>query len=201
VDPTGVAGHPQNVVFLTADAFGVLPPIARLSNEQAQYYFLSGYTAKVAGTEKGVTEPQPNFSTCFASPFLPLPPVVYARMLGEKLAAHGSTVWLINTGWTGGPCGTGSRINIADTRALVHAALDGSLEDAPFYRDEYFGLDVPEHVPGVPDDILRPRSTWQDREGYDLQARKLARMFEENFETNFAGSVATDIAAAGPHSG
>lgn len=199
VDPTGVAGHPENVIFLTADAFGVLPPIARVSNEQAQYYFLSGYTAKVAGTEKGVTEPQPNFSTCFASPFLPLPPVVYARMLGERLAKHGSKVWLINTGWTGGPYGTGSRINIADTRALVHAVLDGGLSDAPFYRDEYFGLDVPEHVPGVPADVLRPRSTWQDRDGYDAQAGKLAGMFEENFAKNFAGMVDASVAAAGPH--
>jgi phosphoenolpyruvate carboxykinase (ATP) len=200
VDASGVGGHPQNVVFLTADAFGVLPPIARLTSEQAQYYFLSGYTAKVAGTEKGVTEPQPNFSTCFGAPFLPLPPVVYARMLGERLEKHNSTVWLINTGWTGGPYGTGSRIDIADTRAMVHAALNGDLDGLPYFRDDFFGLFVPEHVPGIRQESLRPRSTWQDQDAYVVQARKLAAMFEENFRKNFVDSVAASIAAAGPHS-
>jgi len=199
VDPSGMAGHPRTIVFLTADAFGVLPPIARLSEAQAEYYFLSGYTAKVAGTEKGVTEPQPNFSTCFAAPFLVLPPATYARMLGEKLRKHGSQVWLINTGWTGGPYGTGSRINIADTRAMVRAALNGDLDDVPCRRDDVFGLDVPERVPGVPEDVLRPRETWQDTDAYDRQARKLAAMFEENFTKNFAAQVAPEIAAAGPH--
>jgi phosphoenolpyruvate carboxykinase (ATP) len=201
VDLSGMAGHPRNVVFLTADAFGVLPPIARLTADQAQYYFLSGYTAKVAGTEKGVTEPQPNFSTCFAAPFLVLPPTTYARMLGEKLARHGSTVWLINTGWTGGPYGTGSRIDIAHTRAMVHAALDGSLASIPYYRDENFGLSVPEHVPGVEDDVLRPRDTWQDTDAYDRQAGRLAGMFAENFARNFAGQVPASVEAAGPHVG
>jgi phosphoenolpyruvate carboxykinase (ATP) len=199
VDLSGMAGHPRTVVFLTADAFGVLPPVARLTIDQAQYYFLSGYTAKVAGTEKGVTEPEPNFSTCFGAPFLPLPPVRYARMLGEKLERHGSHVWLINTGWTGGPYGVGRRINITDTRAIVRAALNGDLDDVPTYRDEVFGLNIPERVPDVPQAILRPRSTWDDPEAYDRQARKLAWMFEENFARNFASSVEQRITAAGPH--
>jgi phosphoenolpyruvate carboxykinase (ATP) len=198
VDMSGMAGHPTNVIFLTADAFGVLPPIARLSKEQAQYYFLSGYTAKVAGTEKGVTEPQPNFSTCFAAPFLVWPPTAYSRMLGEKLDKHGSTVWLINTGWTGGPYGVGSRIAIADTRAMVRAALSGDLDDVPAYCDDVFRLEVPDKIPGVPDDVLRPRRTWQDTDAYDRQARKLASMFAENFSTNFAGQVAPEIESAGP---
>lgn len=198
VDLSGMGPHPKNIIFLTADAFGVLPPIARLSVAQARYYFLSGYTAKVAGTEKGVTEPQPNFSTCFAAPFLVLPPTTYARMLGEKLERHGSNVWLINTGWTGGPYGTGSRINIADTRAIVRAALSGGLDQVPTFRDEIFRLDVPEHVPGVSDTILRPRDTWQDKDAYDRQARKLASMFAENFEKNFQAQVSEDVAAAGP---
>ncbi len=198
VDLSGIAGHPKHVIFLTADAFGVLPPIARLSNDQARYYFLSGYTAKIAGTEKGVTEPEPNFSTCFAAPFLALPPVTYARMLGERLQQHGSKVWLINTGWTGGPYGTGNRINIADTRAIVRAALTGALDTVPTYHDQIFGLDVPGHVPGVPDEILRPRDTWQDPEAYDRQARRLAQLFRENFSANFAGQVPEGIEASGP---
>jgi phosphoenolpyruvate carboxykinase (ATP) len=198
VDLSGMGTHPENIVFLTADAFGVLPPIAKLTPEQAQYYFLSGYTAKVAGTEKGVTEPQPNFSTCFGAPFMVWHPTVYARMLGEKLQRHRSHVWLINTGWTGGGYGTGSRIDIEDTRTMVRAALNGDLADVPTYRDEFFGLHVPETVPGVADEILRPRGTWQDQDGYDRQARTLAAMFAENFETNFAGSVSDRIAAAGP---
>ncbi len=198
VDLSGVAQHPSNIVFLTADAFGVLPPIAKLSRAQAQYYFLSGYTAKVAGTEKGVNEPQPVFSTCFAAPFLVLPPTTYSRMLGEKLDRHSSDVWLINTGWSGGPYGTGSRINIADTRAIVRAALSGELKNIPTHRDVIFGLDVPEHVPGVSEGILRPRTTWQDKDAFDRQARKLASMFTENFEKNFKGQVPTEIAATGP---
>jgi phosphoenolpyruvate carboxykinase (ATP) len=200
VDPTGMGPHPENIVFLTADAFGVLPPIAKLTPEQAQYYFLSGYTAKVAGTEKGVTEPQPNFSTCFGAPFMVWHPTVYARMLGEKLERHGSNVWLINTGWTGGGYGTGSRIDIEDTRTMVRAALNGELANVPTYRDEVFGLYVPETVPDVSDEVLYPRRTWQDKDGYDRQARRLAAMFAENFETNFTGSVDPGIAAAGPQS-
>jgi phosphoenolpyruvate carboxykinase (ATP) len=198
VDPSGMAPHPTNIVMLTADAFGVLPPVARLSLQQAQYYFLSGYTAKVAGTEKGVTEPQPNFSTCFAAPFLVLPPTTYAGMLGEKIAKHDTKVWLVNTGWTGGPYGTGSRIDIGDTRTIIRAVLNGELHDVPTYCDEIFRLEVPEHVPGVPDEILRPQDTWQDREGYEVQARKLASMFRDNFEANFKGQVSPEIAAAGP---
>jgi phosphoenolpyruvate carboxykinase (ATP) len=199
VDLSGVAGHPKNIVLLTADAFGVLPPIASLTPEQAQYYFLSGYTAKVAGTEKGITEPQPNFSTCFGAPFMVMHPTVYSSMLGDKLAKHRSNVWLINTGWTGGPYGTGSRIDIASTRAIVRAALDGKLEGVPTRRDAIFGLDVPQHVPGVPDSLLDPRATWADQAAYERQARKLAAMFEENFSNEFNGHVSTEIASAGPH--
>jgi phosphoenolpyruvate carboxykinase (ATP) len=198
VDPAGVATHPANVIFLTADAFGVLPPVARLDLAQAQYYFLSGYTAKIAGTEKGVTEPQPNFSTCFAAPFLVMPPITYSRMLAERIAKHGSKVWLVNTGWSGGPYGTGSRINIADTRAIVRAVLDGSLDGVATHQDGVFGLHVPDHVPGVPDGILHPRDTWQDSAAYDVQAKKLAGMFRQNFEKNFAGQVPEDVTAAGP---
>lgn len=198
VDPTGMGPHPRHVVFLTADAFGVLPPISRLTREQAQYYFLSGYTAKVAGTERGVTEPQPNFSTCFGAPFLVWPPTTYARMLGEKLDKHASTVWLVNTGWTGGPYGVGTRIQIDATRAMVRAALRGRLLDVPERVDEMFGLRVPEHVEGVPDDLLRPRNTWPDPDEYDRQARKLASLFTDNFSANFAGKVPTEVEAAGP---
>ena len=180
--PTKMAGHPQNVIFLTADAFGILPPIARLSREQALYYFLSGFTAKLAGTEIGVTEPQPTFSTCFGAPFLPQPPSVYAEMLGEKLDEHGSTVWLVNTGWTGGPFGEGSRMPIAATRAMLAAALAGELDDVEFRVDEVFGFEVPVSVPGVEPKLLDPRSTWSDPEAYDRKARELAAMFRENFE-------------------
>jgi phosphoenolpyruvate carboxykinase (ATP) len=198
VDPSGIGSHAENIVFLTADAFGVLPPVARLTPAQAQYYFLSGYTAKVAGTEKGVVEPEPNFSTCFAAPFLVWPPITYAQMLGEKLRRHGSRVWLVNTGWTGGPYGIGSRIGIADTRAIVHAALQGDLLDVPTYRDEWFGLYVPERVPGVTEAIMHPKDTWQDRDAFDAQARKLASMFVTNFSENFGGQVPSEIASAGP---
>lgn len=201
VDLSGVGPHPRNIVFLTADAFGVLPPVARLTNEQARYYFLSGYTAKVAGTEKGVTEPQPEFSTCFAAPFLVLPPTTYAAMLGEKLERYQSSVWLINTGWTGGPYGTGSRINIDDTRAIVRAALSGELERAPMYEDEIFGLHVPERVPGVSEEIMRPKTTWPDPGAYESQACKLAAMFAENFEKTFTGNVPKEVAGAGPRLG
>src|SRR5581483_2343496 len=179
--PTKRAGHPQNVIFLTADAFGILPPIARLSREQALYYFLSGFTAKLAGTEIGVTEPQPTFSTCFGAPFLPQRPSVYAELLGEKLDAHGSTVWLVNTGWTGGPFGEGSRMPIAATRTMLGAALAGELADVPYRVDEVFGFEVPLEVPGVESKLLDPRSTWSDGEAYDRKARELAGMFRDNF--------------------
>src|SRR3954471_9443371 len=155
-----MAGHPQSVIFLTADAFGILPPIAKLSREQALYYFLSGFTAKLAGTEIGVTAPQPTFSTCFGQPFLPQPPAVYARMLGQKLDAHGSAVWLVNTGWTGGPFGEGQRMPIAATRALLRAALSGELKKVDYRTDELFGFEVPVEVPGVDSKLLDPRSTW-----------------------------------------
>ena len=180
--------------MLTADAFGVLPPIARLTREQALFYFLSGYTAKVAGTEIGVTEPQATFSACFGAPFLPQSPSVYADLLGERLESHGSTVWLVNTGWTGGPYGQGERMPIAATRSMLHAALSGRLENAAFRTDEVFGFEVPEKVPGVDTRLLDPRSTWRDPEAYDEQAERLARMFVENF-TKFGDALAPEIAA------
>src|SRR5262249_31393388 len=171
--PTKQAGHPSAVVMLTADAFGILPPIARLTREQAMFYFLSGYTAKVAGTEIGVTEPQATFSACFGAPFLPQPPSVYARMLGEKLRQHGSTVWLINTGWTGGPYGEGERMPIAATRTMLHAALSGRLDHARFRTDPIFGFDVPVEISGVESRLLDPRSTWRDQAAYGEKARRL----------------------------
>lgn len=189
------AGHPSSVVFLTADAFGILPPLARLTRDQAMFYFLSGFTAKLAGTEIGVKEPQPTFSTCFGAPFLPQPPAVYARMLGEKLDEHGATVWLVNTGWTGGPYGEGHRMPIAATRALLHAALSGALRDVEYRTDEVFGFEVPARVPGVEAHLLDPRGTWRDPSAYDAKAKELARMFRENFE-QFETDAA--VAAAGP---
>ena len=194
--PDKRAGHPASVVMLTADAFGILPPLARLDRRQALYYFLSGFTAKLAGTEIGVSEPQPTFSTCFGAPFLPQPPRVYAEMLGRKLDEHGSTVWLVNTGWTGGPFGEGERMPIAATRALLHAALAGRLEGVQYRTDPVFGFQVPVEVPGVESALLDPRSTWRDPEAYDRKAQELARMFHENFE-RFADAE-PDLAAAGP---
>jgi phosphoenolpyruvate carboxykinase (ATP) len=196
-DPTGFAGHPKDVVFLTCDAFGVLPPLARLSPDQAMYHFLSGYTAKVAGTERGVTEPSATFSTCFGSPFLPLHPGVYAKLLGEKLARHRARVWLVNTGWTGGPYGVGSRMKLALTRRLIHAALAGELEGGATAPDPVFGLEIPAAVGGVPGAVLRPWESWSDRAAYDAQAARLARMFAENFE-QYAHGVSPAVRAAGP---
>jgi phosphoenolpyruvate carboxykinase (ATP) len=190
------AGHPSSVVMLTADAFGVLPPIARLDRDQAMYWFLSGFTAKLAGTEIGVKEPQPTFSACFGAPFLPQPPAVYARMLGEKLDAHRAHVWLVNTGWTGGPYGEGHRMPIEATRALLHAALSGRLEHVDYRTDPVFGFEVPVSVPGVEQRLLDPRSTWHDPEAYDARARELAAMFRENFAT--LEDVDPHIADAGP---
>ena len=195
--PSGQAGHPQHIVMLTADAFGVLPPVARLSPAAAMYHFLSGYTAKVAGTEKGVTEPRATFSTCFGAPFMVLHPTVYAKFLGEKIARHQAKVWLVNTGWTGGPYGVGSRTSIAHTRAMINAALSGALDSVPYVVDPVFNLDVPQTVPGVPADVLNPRNTWKDGAAYDDQARKLAKMFVDNFKT-FEGDAAPDVRAAGP---
>ncbi len=197
VDLGGQAGHPRNVVFLTCDAFGVLPPISRLTPEQAMYHFLSGYTAKVAGTERGVTEPKVTFSTCFGSPFLPLHPGVYAKMLGEKLAEHGVRVWLLNTGWTGGPYGVGHRIKLGFTRRMVTAALTGELDDVEAWTDPIFGLDVPVRIEGVPDKLLHPRETWQNPKDYDAQAAKLADMFADNFK-KYESGVDDSVKAAGP---
>ncbi len=197
VDLGGMAGHPKNIVFLTCDAFGVLPPISRLTEEQAMYHFLSGYTAKVAGTEKGITEPKVAFSACFGSPFLPLHPGVYASMLGEKLRRHKARVWLLNTGWTGGPYGVGRRIQLSSTRRMVTAALSGELDNVETWTDPIFGLEVPAHIEGVPDQVLRPRETWQNPSEYDAKATQLADMFAANFEKYEAG-VSEEIKAAGP---
>lgn len=196
-DRSGVAGHPTNVIFLTADAFGVMPPIARLTREQAMYHFLSGYTAKVAGTERGVKDPQATFSACFGAPFMPLHPTNYSKLLGEKIVRHNSKVWLVNTGWTGGPYGTGERMKLAYTRRMVEAALLGELDTIETYSDPYFGLHVPVNIEGIPGEFLRPRDTWSDSEAYDAQAKKLAGMFIQNFE-QFSGSVSEGIMAAGP---
>ena len=178
---TGQAGHPKNIIMLTADAFGVMPPIARLTPAQAMYHFLSGYTAKVAGTEKGVTEPEATFSTCFGAPFMPRHPSEYGNLLRDLIARHGVTCWLVNTGWTGGAYGVGKRMPIKATRALLTAALDGSLNAVDFRTDASFGFEVPVSVPGVETSILDPRSTWTDKAGYDAQARKLVGMFIDNF--------------------
>jgi phosphoenolpyruvate carboxykinase (ATP) len=195
--PEKRAGHPSCVIMLTADAFGVLPPISRLTREQAMYHFLAGYTAKVAGTEVGVTEPQATFSPCFGGPFLPQPPAVYAHMLGQRLEEHGATAWLINTGWTGGPHGVGHRMPIAATRAIVRSALSGALDNAPTRTDPVFGLEVPVHVEGVDDGLLDPRSTWADADAFDRKAAELAAAFQEHFAP-FADAVTPAVAAAGP---
>ncbi|HEX6487643.1 MAG TPA: phosphoenolpyruvate carboxykinase (ATP) [Candidatus Dormibacteraeota bacterium] len=189
-DPGGVAGHPDNVLFLSADAFGVLPPISRLDADQIRYFFLSGYTAKVAGTERGVTEPEPTFSTCFAAPFLARDPQTYADMLVERVQRHDAHVWMVNTGWTGGPYGVGKRISIAHTRAIVRAVVENTLRDVEMRKEPIFGLDVPVTVPGVPDEVLDPRATWPDANQYDAQARRLKGMFEENFQHLDEGSEA-----------
>ena len=192
----GRGDHPRNVVFLTADAFGVLPPIARLNPQQAMYYFLSGYTAKVAGTERGVTEPQATFSACFGAVFLVWHPTKYAEMLGKLLEEHGSNVWLVNTGWSGGAYGTGKRMKLPYTRAMVRAALSGALDGIALRNDPIFGLHVPTSVPGVPAEILDPRGTWSDPAAYDAQAKKLAGMFRDNFAK--FGGTAEEIRQAGP---
>lgn len=180
---SGLGGHPANIVFLTCDAFGVLPPISRLTHEQAVYHFLSGYTAKVAGTETGVVEPEATFSPCFGGPFLPLHPTRYGTMLQKKLQEHGSQVWLVNTGWSGGPAGKAARIRLDYTRAMLDAALSGRLAEVPFRPDPIFGLMIPEQVPGVPTEILQPRNAWPDPAAYDQAARHLAALFERNMKT------------------
>jgi len=188
---------PKNIIMLTADAFGVLPPIARLTPDQAMYHFLSGYTAKVAGTEIGVTEPEATFSTCFGAPFMPRHPSVYGNLLKERIAKGGVTCWLVNTGWTGGKYGVGSRMPIKATRALLNAALDGSLNNATFRKDPNFGFEVPVSVPGVDDAILDPRSTWADKAQYDVTAAKLVDLFVDNF-AQFADHVDQGVREAGP---
>jgi phosphoenolpyruvate carboxykinase (ATP) len=195
--PSGMAGHPKNIIMLTCDAFGVMPPVAKLTPEQAMYHFLSGYTAKVAGTEKGVTEPQTTFSTCFGAPFMPLPPMVYAKLLGEKIGKHKVDSWIVNTGWSGGPYGVGSRMKIAHTRAMITAALNGSLAGIRTERDPIFGLHIPESCPGVPAEVLNPRNTWNDKGAYDAKAKELAEKFRKNFE-QFAPMADATVRNAGP---
>jgi phosphoenolpyruvate carboxykinase (ATP) len=196
-DRTGMAGQPTNVVLLTADAFGVLPPISRLTADQAQYHFISGYTAKLAGTEIGVKEPQATFSACFGAPFMPRHPGEYAAMLAERLEGHRVRAWLVNTGWTGGPYGTGERMDINHTRSMVRAALDGRLDGVPTVTDPIFGVEVPTSCPDVPSELLQPRTTWADPDAYDRQARALAHMFVENFAA-YADGVSPSVRAAGP---
>jgi phosphoenolpyruvate carboxykinase (ATP) len=196
--PSGIGDHPTNIFFLSADASGVLPPIAKLTTEQALYYFLSGYTSKLAGTEKGLgKEPQVTFSTCFGAPFMPLHPKVYANLLGDKLRSHHSRVWLVNTGWSGGPYGIGERIALPFTRAMVRAAMNGDLDSAPMRIDPYFGIPVPEACPGVPAEILDPALNYHDVDDYHARARALAVRFHENF-AQFVGHVPSDVAEAGP---
>jgi len=193
----GAGGHPKNIIMLTCDAFGVLPPVARLTPEQAMYHFLAGYTAKVAGTEAGVTEPQATFSPCFGAPFMALPPLTYAQLLGKKIALHKVDVWLVNTGWTGGPYGHGQRIPLAFTRAMVKSILTGALKDGSWKTDPIFGVSVPDACRGVASEVLQPRQTWKDADAYDRKAREVAAMFEKNFLEN-APDAPAEVRAAGP---
>ena len=195
--PEGKAGHPRNIIMLTADAFGVLPPVARLSPEQAMYHFLSGYTAKVAGTEKGIKEPEATFSTCFGAPFMVLHPGVYADLLGKQMGKHDAACWLVNTGWSGGPYGVGKRMKISYTRAMIRAILNGSLAKVETVPDPIFGVGVPVSCPEVPNEVLQPRNTWEDKEAYDRQAKDLARRFNENFKKYEAG-VSEAVRAVAP---
>jgi len=196
--PEGTAGHPKNIIMLTCDAFGVMPPVSKLTPEQARYHFLSGYTAKVAGTERGGSSaPKATFSACFGAPFMALPPTVYSGLLGEKISRHGVRCWLINTGWSGGPVGTGERMKIAYSRAMVKAALTGRLEEAAFEKDPVFGLDVPRECPGVPPEVLQPKNTWKNASDYDAKAAELVELFNKNFE-QFQKDVPQEISQAGP---
>jgi len=192
-----MGGHPDNVIMLTADAFGVLPPISKLTPEQTMYHFISGYTAKVAGTEAGVTEPQATFSACFGAPFMVLHPSRYAELLAEKIRKHRVNCWLVNTGWTGGPYGEGRRMEIRYTRALLNAALDGTLNRAQYEQDPIFGVQVPTSCPGVPEKVLSPRNTWSDKEAYDRKADHLAELFVKNFR-QFEDHAPPEVKAAGP---
>jgi phosphoenolpyruvate carboxykinase (ATP) len=196
IEPSGMGGLPKNIVMLTADAFGVLPPIAELTPEQAMYHFLSGYTARVAGTERGVTEPQATFSTCFGAPLMPRHPTVYAQMLGEKMAKTGARCWLVNTGWSGGAYGTGKRMSIQYTRAMLRAAIEGKLASVARIEDPNFGLQIPENCPDVPNDVLQPKTTWSDGGAYDETARNLRGLFQDNFK-QFEGAVSEDVKKAG----
>ncbi len=197
--PSGQGGHPKNVIMLTCDAYGIMPPVAKLTPEQAMYHFISGYTAKIAGTEKGLSrEPSAIFSTCFGAPFMTLHPSVYANMLVEKIAKHNVSCWLVNTGWTGGPYGVGNRMKIAHTRAMIKAILEGQLEKVVTFKDPVFGLQIPEKVEGVPSEVLNPRNTWKRPEDYDKKARELANQFVENFK-EYEKTVSKEILAASPH--
>jgi phosphoenolpyruvate carboxykinase (ATP) len=197
-EPSGLGGHPKNIIMLTADAFGVLPPISKLTPEQAMYHFISGYTAKVAGTEKGLSkEPQATFSTCFGAPFMVHHPGVYAELLRERIARHKADCWLVNTGWSGGPYGEGQRMKIAYTRAMVRAALDGRLANVATEPDAIFGVHVPVSCPDAPNEVLKPRRTWKNPNAYDDKARHLAKLFRDNFE-QFAAGVSDEVKAAGP---
>lgn len=193
----GVGGIPKVVIFLTADAFGVLPPIARLDQDAAMYHFVTGFTSKLAGTERGITEPQPTFSTLFGEPFMPMEPSVYANMLGERIQKYNTKVYLVNTGWTGGPYGVGSRMKLKYTRAMVTAALNGSFDNVEYKHDDVFNLDIPQSCPDVPSEIMNPRDTWANKDAYDAQAKKLAKMFQENFEKKYP-NMPENIKAAGP---
>lgn len=192
-----VSGHPKNIFFLTADAFGVIPPVSLLDKNQAMYHFISGYTSKLAGTEMGISEPRTTFSSCFGAAFLPLHPAVYASLFGENIEKHGTRVWLINTGWAGGPYGVGSRVKLAYTRSMIKAVLEGKLDYAEFHRHPVFGMNVPQECPGVPSQILDPRTAWKDTAAYDLQAKKLAAAFRANFE-KYKAFASADILSGGP---
>lgn len=197
IQPGSIGGIPKNVVFLTADAYGVLPPISRLTPEQTMYQFISGFTAKIPGTEEGVKEPSPTFSTCFGAPFMPRHPGEYARLLAEKVKESGAKVWLVNTGWTGGQYGEGHRMSIKHTRALLNAALSGELDNVEFVREPFFGLEIPKQVPGIPSEVLNPRDAWKDKAAYDETAHKLARLFRDNFK-RFADGVAPEVTNSMP---
>lgn len=193
----GTGGIPKVVIFLTADAFGVLPPISRLDKNAAMYHFVTGFTSKLAGTERGIKEPQPTFSTLFGEPFMPFPAERYAKMLGEKITKYNTKVYLVNTGWSGGPYGVGSRMKLSYTRAMITAALNGSIEDAEFKHDDVFNVDIPQTIEGVPSEIMNPRDTWADKAAYDEQAKKLAMMFKENFAKKYP-DMEHEIVKAGP---
>jgi phosphoenolpyruvate carboxykinase (ATP) len=198
IQPNSIAGHPTNIIFLSADAFGVLPPVSKLTNEQAMYYFLSGYTAKVAGTERGVDKPTATFSACFGEAFLPLHPTVYAKLLGEKIEKHNVNVYLVNTGWTGGAYGTGKRMSIKNTRACINGILDGSIEKSEFDTLPIFNLAIPRTLDGVDTEVLNPRNTWEDKSKYDDTARELATMYVQNFKKYLTEDTSFDFTSAGP---